>query len=523
MLDISNVQSKLIGVSFLNDKEQQIVKKLWQNSFSRADAFWVEAAETDTAREIAQKVFSEIREAGAAGIDGKTCEIVLFLDYSGEDLRDYSSAIGGLAVTIQDALFCSVPLELQYVYIGTNPTYKKSANQLKEAILALTNDNYTNSKVPKRACLIARNLISAKENTDHWNSAVFYLDILRRNSVSDVLPTVGTNGNDDVCFIRYAEFDGQRYTELCEIIQKLDQLRGFSGFPELRSELDKRLKNLENEARARFQVSARNQPIHPDMKVEGFFKIQKARRGANAEFTAAQMQTRNALLKTGEALSDGIKKVYEEELQQNAKNYMDELIKSCSVGLELLSDREKMSELFDASMISATKPQLPSLLYNEAGYYQDIETYLEQVRTCAIVEAKKLYLETLQKAYSSISDEEIALKKIDINKKLAEANAQLAYVPSEKEFIEGANDTAGTTMISFFSPINPGGVTKRLIVDSSVKDAERHDSKVNREVTVMLLPEIQATITSTKPKAIQMLTFDCDRNRLDDLIREVDM
>lgn len=523
MIDISNVQGKLIGVSFLNETEQQIVKELWHNAFSQTDAFWVEADDTDTAREIVQKVFSGIREAGATALAGKTCELVLFLDYSGERKRDYSTAISNLATTVRDALFCSIPLELQYVYIGTNPILKSGADQLKKAILSLTDDNYSNNQISKRACLIARNMISAEENTDHWNSAIIYLDVLRRNSVFDVLPTVGTNGNDDVCFIRYGEYDGRRYIELSQRVQELDQRRGSFGFSELKAEIDKRLRNLENEARSRFQVSARNQPIHPDMKVEGFFKIQKAKKGNNAEFTAAQMHTRNALLKTGEALSEGIKKIYKDELHRNAKNYLEALLQSCSVGIELLSDRKKINELFDGSMIGTMRPQLPGLVYNESGYEQEIGTYLEQVRNCAIAEAKKNYLESLQDAYKLISDEEIAQKKIEINQQLADANAQLALVPSEKDFIEGANDTAGSTMLSFFSPINPGGVTKRLIVDSTVGEAQRHESMANKEVTIMLLPEIQATIASTRPKALQLLSFDCDRNRLDDLIREVDM
>lgn len=523
MLDISNIKSKLIGISFLSGEEAQIVNKLWRDSFPRTDAFWVEASASETGGEIAKKVFKEIGDAGLPGLSGLSCAVVLFLDFSGEDPGACIPTIKDLSFNLQKALFCTIELELQYVYIGSNPTFRSGADRLKEAIVTLTRSSADAPEISKRACLIARSLVDQSGSADHWSAAVFYLDLLRRCSVNDALPTFGPNGNDDVCFIRYGEYDGPRYEALQSKLRELDRLRGTAGFAELRNELDKRLGELRRQVEERFQISPKDQPIHPDMKVEGFFAVKKAKHGTNAQFAAAQKFTRNALLKTGDAMAEDIKALYAAALGPDPKQYLDALLDSVGIGVELLTNRLKLGELFDTGGISIVHAQLPGFAYNENGYDQEIQSYLTQVRDCAAAEGRKAFLEKLREAYASVTEDEITQKKIRINQLLTETNAELALVPSEETFIKELRDS-GAALSAYFKPTKPGGMTKRLLIDSDVNAAQRHDAMVNKDVTVMLLPGFQtSTVSAVKPKAFQLLSFDCDMDRIEDLIKEVDM
>ena len=191
-----------------------------------------------------------------------------------------------------------------------------------------------------------------------------------------------------------------------------------------------------------------------------------------------------------------------------------------NAGLELVANAAKMQELFVDESSDISEPALPALAYNEDGYRGEIEAYLSQVREFAVQNGKRKFLGALSQEYDSIPESEFASKHKVIQDELTESSNELESMPSETEYMNCvAGD--GTYLQKEFFPILPGGMTKRLIIDMNAEDAKKHDMVVGQKATVLLLPRQQVQyLHAARPKGLHMLSFNCNDQRLNDLIKE---
>lgn len=519
MTDISGINSKLIGISFLSEGENMIIKSIWSKAFSSRDALWVEASISDMSQSLADRVCEGIRKQ-ALDILNRNCAVALFFDSNSMNCDGFLTEIRGISEKLQSILFCTVQLELEFVLIGTNPVPSEKAKNLKESILLLSKQNVEYNQNMKRVCLVARNRIMSETDARPWIPVILFLDLLRRTGVNHVLPAEGSDGNDDVCFIRFAEYDRPGYMALEAHISSLGKQLGSAGFPTMRTNLSDQLKAIEEEVRSAIQVDENKVPVHSGMTVTGAWKRRKARRGKNDEFFIAQRNTKAALLEAGKELTEEINTFFLNELPEDKCAYFWKLAEDANAGLDLIADSTKMRELFADESGDIAQPSLPALNYNEDGYREEIKAYLVQMREYAIKTGKNGVYEALGQAYEAIPEEEFAEKRRTIQLELAEESNELANMPDEITFIQSVTGDGSYLRKEFF-PVLPGGMTRRLVVDANPEDARKHDSIVGQKATVLLLPGAQIQyLDAAKPKGLHMLSFNCDQKRLDDLIKE---
>lgn len=520
MIELSTIESKLIGISFLDAENRTRLQRLWVEAFQPLEAFWIDADPSDSEDVIIEKICAAIRNSKTEDIHNCSCVVSVFMDYSALSDEPFQTTLSGISAALQTNLFCTIPIEMQFVTVGTNPVPRGNASNARANIYALSKRNAENAQLPKKICLLGRNRITQAEDDPSWVSAIFYLDLLRRTNPSVILPAVGPSGNDDICFMRFAEYDRITYRRLESQVIQLQKKLGNSGAVEIVRALCDTLNEIDKKAHTQFEIDEIHQPIHPDLDVKGFWKKFLAKKGNNEAFNIAQRSTKSALSETGKALYEDVRQFFLGHLVPDAQGAFWKLIDRLDVGLDLLHDKRKMTDILGPEIQPYVCPPLPSFSYNENGYDGEIKNYLISMLHYAIRQSRADYQRELIKVFEAVTSEEIEKKKEIISRKLRDNSVELSKLPNEKQFIASVSGD-GKYLNKCFFPIRPGGVTKKLVIDFNEQDAVSHDQEVGQNATVLLISDMQMMyLNASLPKGLQMLSFDCDDERLSDLIKE---
>lgn len=519
MVDMSSVYNHLIGISFLKEQENSRVKEIWDKHFPATEAAFIQADLNETSGDVLAKLIQQVSVNKMGNLAGKSCNIAIFLDVQEKITPAQIEMISQISAKFQTAMFCTVYSEVQFAYIGTNPVSSDKFVDMKGSITAMSKACADNVVLLRRVCLIAQTMSVQDNEANNWKSVVVFLNLLRRNQTNDIIPTEGNKTNDDVVFLRYGDYDANRRDELQAEVQKLKDFLSNGGEQKLCSLINVELDKLKKEAMRAYPVDENKIKIHENMTVDGWFAKRRAKNGNNETFNNARAATKELVEKKGQALEAGIVQHYKDVMLADPDKKLQDLINKAPVGVNLLTDEQKMTAIFTGERPTAFIPPSPHLAYNENGYLSEIKQYLDNYQTYAICKAEKLVMQGLLEAYQRIDRKEYEDRIVTEKKHLQDAENALDAIPTDSVFLSDA-EGAGVNLTASFYPVMPGGQSKRVIIEHDSHIAAEHQKKVGSGAMVAYIPKSQLIVQDTiNTRALHILSFDCTNDRLDDLVK----
>lgn len=473
---INDVKCKMIGLSFLSGDEGRRVKAAWDARFYSHDAFFVEVAKGQTANQMSQKVFDALREQGIYTVVGVTMLAVIFLDLSQQADIDTVRQMLNVPNQLCQILGCKIPLTLEFGYLGQTAFSDKE--KLRENVRRAVDINISMPDTRKQLCLVADLPLVDKEKSSNWRAVTVLIDVLRRlNAPATVLPIVEGNGaNDDVGFIRYAEYNPGRLAELYQgksvIVEKL----GSGGGEKFQSALQRVYSGIRYgvESGERYAFSAKLFPRHPGLTVNGVLKKRSAARGGNREYNDASAKTREALELTGKRMVQMAREDHA-ALLANPEEQLDALLDEALVGIELESQPEKMRQLLTQGMEEPMLQAAPFFTYGDQSIDSKIEAYLSSMRRYAANMVIKEYQTGLLRAYEKRDAAYYSEKRAKLKDQLAESMIRVGNVLTRDGFIDLATGMALLPESCFFSVITNDGKQFKFVLARNDADADDID------------------------------------------------
>jgi len=503
--DISVIQQKLIGISFLPDPEKEKVRTIWNDRFRENEAFLVSFDTSATAVEISLTLYRMIADQGYTSMAGQHFVLALFYDLSEDSWKDRAAEVKHLIKKIETGTTGTVSHVIQFGYLGQMPYLDPVSLQQHTAMLLAQNEH--------PLCLVASHALTPGGG-HNWKAVSVFLDIMRRKTTS-VLPL--TNYNERIGFLRYAEHDEKRRAASEQELEHIKRILGTDGSLELKSCAAENLKGLEQRCRQQFDIKGTAQPIHPHMHLKGRIEKWKAKRGKSALFNAAAQETGTAMELTGKNLLEEIRAEYTrtpEEITSELVRMFDEI----GAGAAVFSEEKQVLQALNVDIPAVRRPVPPVFLYNETGMYQDIiHDYLKDWLEYAIHTAKKDRIETwlahcppILQTYARKTDTLLERRQL--------LTEELNNIPDRAEFVKSVVGD-GSMMHSCFRPIVGTGTTSRFVL--AHKDGDKELLSTHADGISCFISEQHGGLTHTNDaelKAVHALFFVYDDVILDNLI-----
>ncbi len=516
---INTSHCMLVGLNCLTGKEREKVHNEWVERFQEHEAFWVDVKENQDVQEISRAVMDQIQAQEIESLVGVTLLAAVFFDLSREpDTQMISQAIQ-VPDVLNRILGCNTPLTMEFGSLARMQfSDREGMRQRIAQVVALGNDR--NFSGERHLLLVATMPLVRDEDDPSWKSAVVCLDVLRREAApADMFTLDAPNGS--VGFLRYGEYNEQKLNWLASEQERLMTALGDGGEMELREAVSVALSKIESDIEEQYVVDGRMQPIHPDMKVEGFFAKNSARRGKNSKYEAARNSTWSAMELTGRRLRDMIREGYQPQIRR-AGEYLAEFIQRSGVGIDLEADTARMTELLKPEKGNLMEPMAPELAYTETGCTGEITDYFKAIRRWTARKVREDFAVALLEAYRQIDPAVYANKRAELVKEKNTVDTRLKNLLSRSKLISHA--ATGTPLpMSCFNPILPGGISCRWVLCRGDADMAELDGRcAGTPTTVYYIDERYGglkLVDKAPIKAIQALLFDCTEERLKDLIR----
>ena len=387
-IDITNIRKMVFGVNYLGANGGKIIEELWNSRFGPEEAYLIQGSLQEGPKDVFLRFRQQLVERGRDQMAGAKCILVFFADYTAELPETVASTIWNLKSVFANVLGCQVDAVIQFAYVGEKglDDTKIQKENIKKA---LENNNTKAAYENYRLCMVGK---SALQRGGGWKASIVFLDLLRRNAnLQDYLPVTGNLGKDNVCFLRYGEFNENGYQYLVQELKRLEALLTNKDSSGLRALVEKKRNELVEYVETQYCVNGALHPQHPDMIVEpkkGWFgkdPREAARKDKNDEYRLA------------------------ETLQQ----FMEE----AKVGVKLkLNASEMNSALYlPAYQDPGILPAL-TLRYTEQGAAAEIGEYLEYFRKNSIRNGLSQYTAALQAAYEAIPQEKFRQEEMELEK-----------------------------------------------------------------------------------------------------------
>lgn len=451
---INTVHMSLLGLCFLKDEQRDILKKEWDDRIDTDTALWVDLDPSSSYDQALKTILDAIR-AKAGVIAKNQCVMAAFLDFQQEIPAELPETLKRLQETIDLVLNRTTNAILQFGYVGIRGLSNGEAARKNTALFAGENSNRP-AAIQHRVCLVASEFTRIGDETN-WRAAAVMLDLLRRqNSIVGFLPT-SPNGvsNDDVGYLRYAEYDSVTHTTLLQELAKTQQLKGSAGEQTLFQLFDKKRNDMRDLVRQRFAVGENIHPIHPGMKVTGWLNLRKAQKGSNASYNEAADATRKAVSLTCERMKQEIEQLFDQKLP-DAREDLTAMFAEAKIGLELKKNKPQMYSILNVTQ-PGSLPRLPELFYRPEGPSAEIQRYLTDMRNyildCCIADYEK----RVREAYDAIFEKGFVEEEQRLDGELAQIQTRLASLQTPETIFR-------TIALNNFLPetgLTPVGVTGR--------------------------------------------------------------
>lgn len=518
--DISTIQCELIGISCLEGSLYDQVRKEWNKRFQKNHAFWVDLPKEWKSTNLLQIIAEVLANQGISTLIGRPIVLVVFLDLTKDFNKELMEQIANIPHQLNNAFGCNVPVMLTFGNLGKMAFADKT--MLRQHATQVVDIHMNNTRTRKQLILIANAPLVQKENDKSWKAAITLLDVLRREAdPASMLPVAGAdNPNDDVGFLRYGEFNHAARYHLEEDIRKLTDSLSSCGATELHTAVQKELGKIDTSAKKDWDIDANIQPLHPDMVVDGWMAKNKAKKGKNSQYEAARNATVMALGATGKKMQEDIMAAYAPMIE-NAEEWLNQYIYESNVGLSLEEDRQQMRSALEVTVSQCMMPPLPSFLYSENGYANEISYYLHCIRDAAVSQVKINFIKALLQAYNQKPDEYYRTKRHDIQIQLDEAHRELSRYMDKQMLIDKSAAGSSLPDTSFF-PMLGGGAQCRFILCREPDDEQILSHACSGTATSVYYIDKQYgglnELDNASIKSLQLLMFDCGVH-LDDLIK----
>lgn len=514
---INTAYCKLIGLCCVKGPERDRIYKEWNEQFRDHDAFWLDVDENQTGKEMAMAVTEMIARQHVGFMAKKPVVIAAFLDLTREPNPVLLKEIGQVAGWLHGALGCNVSVTAEFGDLRKMAFADKA--ELRSYVKKAVEVNCETPDSLKPLYLVATSPLVMPEDDCCWKSVVVFLDVLRREPDPASL-IHGGNPHGDVGFLRYGEYDEQKLNWLSGEKESIAVTLGKDGDLQLKNLLDGDCNAIAEEIKKNYPVDGTCHPIHPDMIVNGAIKRALASRGKLGSYEAARSSTEFAVSMTGNKLKETILEAYQEKIS-NAGSDLPRFIEEAGVGLEMQKNRNRMESVLSPGRMTVAEPSMPKLIYKPEGPAGDIAAYLADVRKYAEAKVKFDYCNALCEAYRAIPESQYLEKQKELKEQAGRIDTRLEGMLDRKTFINMVQSGGALPMTCFY-PVLGGGKQTNWAIARTAEDAAELDAHCTGSKTSVYFIDEETgglkTVDNAPIKALQILLFDCDDDRLRDLI-----
>lgn len=507
--NIMTVHMSVLGLCFLKDRQKELLKTEWKDRFGGRTSLWVDLDINSSFEQIRDALLTALRERNGLHIQHE-CVMAVFLDMQETIPEHLPETLKKIQETLDLVLNKSTVAVLQFGYVGVRGLSDGKIVRENAAILSEANAKRP-AAIQHRVCLVGSDFTrSGDEN--NWRAVALFLDILRRqNTIVGFLP-VSPNGqsNDDIGYLRYAEYDKVRYLNCKKREERIRQLLGRSGNDDLFRLYESKRTELRQIVQQRFVIEENMQPLHPDLIVVGGIRRRKAERGNYAPYNHAAEQTRNAVLLTAKRMEAEIRKLFEPHIR-NAEEELLSMFADAKVGLELKKDRGEMNAILSVTRAGGL-PALPLLSYSDKGVSEPIRTYLTQMRSYVTDSCMEEYENSIRAAYEKIMEKGFAKEEQELAREMQDITDTLRDLQTPETII-CAIQNGGYLPETGLAPGNVEGRQKSYMLVRGEEVRRRVENVIGNGATQIyeLIPTADdaQSIQDMPAKAVQMIVSDC--------------
>ena len=440
-VDITNIQKMIFGVNYLGTNGGAEVEALWNSRMAPKEAYLLNAEPQDNPKEIFQRFRQQLVARRKTAMSGVPCILTFFVDYTSELHEMTAAAVWNLRNVFMQVLGCNVETVIQFAYVGEKGLDETTV-QRSNIQKALEKNNEKGVYENYRLCLVGKSALQSSGGS-HWKAAIVFLDLLRRREIlQDYLPMAGSLGKDNVCFLRYGEFNENSYQELVEEQKRLMALLANADSRRLRALVEAKRNEMVQFVESRYNVDGRLHPQHPDMIVEarsGWFakdNREAARKGKNPDYNNAQQRTKAAVQITGEWMRKEIEAWFAEQIA-GAEQTLQQFFQEADVGVKLkLNPVEMQSALYLPAYPDPGNMPTLALRYSEQGAADEIGEYLDYIRKSCICTGLRQYTAALQAAFEAVPQDSFQIQKRELERERDRVSMALNESLDEKGFCE---------------------------------------------------------------------------------------
>ena len=515
--NIATVHMSLLGLCFLTGDQKDILKREWDDRIDRETALWVDLDTSSSYEQVRDAVLAAISERQGV-IARNQCVMAAFLDFQQQISQELPQMLKRLQEDMDLILNRRTNAILQFGYVGIRGLSNGQAARENASLFATENTDRPAS-IQHRVCLVGSEFTRMTDE-NNWRAAAVMLDLLRRqHSIVDFLPT-SPNGqaNDDVGYLRYAEYDRVKYAALCAEEQRINLLRGKTGSQELFQLFEKKRNDLREYIRSRFDIAYKVHPLHPDLTVSGTIKIMSARRGRYEPYNIAARETIKAVELTGKRMEQEIREIFSQHIQ-NAGQELQKMFEEAKVGLELKKDEAQMKTILNVTS-PGVWPRLPELAYGVSDPSRDIQTYLTNLRNCVMECCIAEYEENIRKAYLALLENGFEEEEQKLDEELAKVQNKLREIQTP-EVIVRTTANGGFLPETGLTPQNVPGRQKSYVIFRGDEEMRGEMGNLAKEIIAYEMKPFANDPESRKNKpvkAVQMMVSDNSEQVLRGLI-----
>lgn len=514
---INQVQCKLLGISLMGSADSKKIRDLWDSRFRPGDVIWVEVKPGQCTTAIAENVLQEMKNQGIRTLKEKALLTASFLDLSKEldEIAEKTiDQLAGLPGLLSDSLGCRTPLNLEFGHLGNMAFADKSMLKANaEKVIAI---NTAHKEERLQLCLTAKPVLGDED--EDWKTAVILMDVLRRQTAPEQLVPVGGDffPNDDVGMFRYGEYNKELNDRLQAEQDALNRALSCEGADQLAEELQKDFDNIDREIETHFPISGGMMPLPLGLRVTGFLAERLATAGKNRDFNAAAASVMSAIESTEDKMCADILSYYQDDISQAGKR-LEDLINRAHVGIQLERDQAKMEQILTQNIANPAYCGQVSLSHR-GDNEQQIERQLVAARGKAAKAVKQTLLQAMRDAYSQQTQEHYSAKAAALNGKLNDVQAELAELLSASGLVNllASGESLPRTC---FTPVLAGGATFTAVICRNDDGQTLLNQKGLSGYRIDALRGGLNTIDGAPLKAVQLLFFNGNSDRLDDLIK----
>ena len=505
--NIATVHMSLLGLCFLSGDQKDILKREWDDRIDKDTALWVELDASSGFDQMRDAVLAAISERQGV-IARNQCVMAAFLDFQQKISPELPEMLKKLQESMDLILNRNTNAILQFGYVGIRGLSDGQAARENAALFAEENAKRPAS-IQHRVCLVGSEFTRMSDE-NNWRAAAVMLDLLRRqNSIVGFLPT-SPNGlaNDDVGYLRYAEYDSVKHSKLLIEMQRIQQLQGNTGSQELFQLFGEQRNDLRAEVRSRFDITDKVFPLHPDLTVTGWINIRRATNGNYEPYNKAAESTRKALEQTAKRMEQGIREIFAQHIS-NAGQELQDMFEKAKVGLALKKDEAQMKTILNVTAPGAW-PRVPALAYSQAGPSREIYEYLTAYRNYVAESCVAEYEDNIRKAYMALVEKGFEAEEQKLDEELSRVQNALSGMQTPQTIVRIAENGSFLPETGL-TPQNVAGRQKCYVIFRGDNDMRKEMTTIAGSITTYEMKPFAHDPESMKNKpvkAVQMLVSD---------------